>query len=148
VLGLRAYEHKVNNIKTITRFASDLPEVVADSFQIEQVFVNIIINAEYAMEKANRGGVLTATTEKKEDYVRITFTDDGIGISEKDLGHIFDPFFTTKEVGEGTGLGLSICHGIINKHGGRIIAQSELGKGTTFILELPVNKCNEGGNVE
>ena len=148
VLGMRSYEHKVNNIKTITRFSSDLPGIVADSFQIEQVFVNIIINAEYAMEKANKGGVLIATTEKKEDYVQITLTDDGIGISEKDLGHIFDPFFTTKEVGEGTGLGLSICHGIIDKHGGRIFAQSEPGKGATFIIELPINRSNEGENIE
>jgi len=69
-------------------------------------------------------------------------------MGEKDLGHIFDPFFTTKEVGEGTGLGLSICHGIINEHGGRIFAQSELGKGATFIIELPINKSNEGENVE
>jgi len=65
VLGMRNYEHKVNNIKTITHFASDQPDVVADSFQMKQVILNIIINAEYAMEKANKGGVLTATTEKK-----------------------------------------------------------------------------------
>ena len=148
VLGLRNYEHKVNNIKNITHFASDLPDVVADSFQMKQVILNIIINAEYAMGKVNKRGVITITTEEKENCVRITLTDDGIGISEENLGHIFDPFFTTKEVGEGTGLGLSICHGIINKHGGRIYAQSEPGKGTAFIIELPVNKGNEGENVE
>jgi signal transduction histidine kinase len=148
VLGMRSYEHKVNNIKTITRFAPDLPEVVADSFQINQVILNIIINAEYAIRKVNKKGVITITTEKNEDYVRITLTDDGIGISKENLGHIFDPFFTTKEVNEGTGLGLSICHGIIRKHGGRIFAQSELGKGTTLIIELPVNRGSKFGNVE
>jgi len=98
------------------------------------------------MEKANKGGVLAITTEKKGDYVRITFTDDGTGISKEDIGHIFDPFFTTKEVGSGTGLGLSICHGIINKHGGKISARSELGEGTTFIIELPVKSNKESRN--
>jgi signal transduction histidine kinase len=70
--------------------------------------------------------------------VRATFTDDGPGISGESLGHLFDPFFTTKEVGKGTGLGLSICHGTVTEHGGRIYAESELGKGATFVVELPV----------
>ena len=140
ILGLRNYEHKVNNIKTITRFETDLPDVVADSFQIKQVILNILINAKYAVGKENKKGIIIIKTENKEDYVRITLTDNGIGISEKNLGHIFDPFFTTKEIGEGTGLGLSICHGIINKHGGRIFAESEPGERTTFTVDLPVKK--------
>lgn len=148
VLGLRHYEHKVNNVKIITRFASDLPDIVADSFQIRQVFFNIIMNAEYAMEKKNRGGIVTITTEKKESHIRITFTDNGAGISEENLGYIFNPFFTTKEVGEGTGLGLSICHGIITEHGGRIYARSEAGEGATFIIELPVNNDGKGRDGE
>ncbi len=67
-----------------------------------------------------------------------SFADDGPGISKETMGHLFDPFFTTKEVGKGTGLGLSICHGIITEHGGRIYAESELGKGATFVMELPI----------
>ncbi len=83
-------------------------------------------------------GTITITTEKVGDIIKAFFTDDGPGISQENLGHLFDPFFTTKEVGEGTGLGLSICHGIITEHGGRIYAESELGKGATFVVELPV----------
>ncbi len=138
VLELRAYEQKVSNIKVNTRFTPDLPEIMADYFQLQQVFLNIIINAEHFMIEAHGKGTLTITTEKVEDIIRTSFTDDGPGISKDDLGHLFDPFFTTKEVGKGTGLGLSICHGIITEHGGRIYAESELGKGATFVVELPI----------
>jgi len=70
--------------------------------------------------------------------IQITFTDDGPGISEENLDRIFNPFFTTKEVGKGTGLGLSICYGIVQTHGGRIYAKSKLGKGATFVVEIPI----------
>ena len=110
---------------------------MADSFQLQQVFFNIIINAEYFMIESHQGGTLTIATERVRDTIRISFADDGPGIAREDLQHLFDPFFTTKEVGKGTGLGLSICHGIIAEHGGRIYAESELGKGATFIVELP-----------
>ena len=138
VLEMRAYEQRVNNIEVNTQFAPDLPEIVADSFQLQQVFLNIIINAEYFMIEAHKGGTLTITTQRAGDIIRISFADDGPGIAKENLGHLFDPFFTTKEVGKGTGLGLSICHGIITEHGGRIYAESELGKGATFIIELPI----------
>ena len=138
VLQLRAYEQRVNNIRVITQFASNLPEVMADFFQLQQVFLNIIINAEHFMIEANGEGILTITTEKAGDDIKVSFADDGPGIPKEDLGHLFDPFFTTKEVGKGTGLGLSICHGIITEHNGRIYAESELGKGATFVAELPI----------
>ena len=131
VLGLRAYEQKVNNIQVITHFAPDLPEVMADHFQVQQVFFNIVTNAEYFMTEAHNKGTLTITTKRVGNVVRVSFADDGSGTSKEDLGHVFDPFFTTKEVGKGTGLGLSVCHGMITEHGGRIYAKSELGKGTT-----------------
>ncbi|MBI4188596.1 MAG: PAS domain-containing protein, partial [Chloroflexi bacterium] len=140
VLELRTYEQKVNNIQVITRFAADLPQITADSFQLQQVFLNIITNAEYFMIGAHQGGMLTITTKQVGDFLRISFADDGPGIAPENLGHLFDPFFTTKEVGKGTGLGLSICHGTITKYGGRIYAESELGKGATFIVELPITK--------
>ena len=139
VLELRAYEQKVSNIQVNTRFAPDLPEVMGDYFQLQQVFLNITINAEYFMIEAHNRGTLTITTEKVGDIVRASFADDGPGIAPENLGHLFDPFFTTKEVGKGTGLGLSICHGIITEHGGRIYAESELGRGATFIMELPIS---------
>jgi len=139
VLELRAYEEKVSNIQINTRFAPDLPEVMAGYFQLQQVFLNIVINAEHFMIEAHHGGTLTITTEKVGDIVRASFADDGTGIARKNLGHLFDPFFTTKEVGKGTGLGLSICHGIITEHGGRIYAESELDRGATFTVELPIS---------
>jgi PAS domain S-box-containing protein len=137
ILKVRAYEHKVNNIEVNTQLAPDLPLVLADSFQLQQVFLNIIINAEYFMTGAHGKGTITVTTRQIEDMIRISLADDGPGIAPEDLGHLFDPFFTTKEEGKGTGLGLSICHGIIAEHGGRIYAESKLGKGATFIIELP-----------
>ncbi len=140
VLELRAYEERVNNIEVVTHLAPDLPQVMADYFQLQQVFLNIVINAEYSMIEAHNKGTLTVTTERAGDYARASFTDDGLGIPKENLGHIFDPFFTTKEVGKGTGLGLSICHGIISAHNGQIYAESEPGKGATFIVELPLSQ--------
>jgi PAS domain S-box-containing protein len=139
VLRLRAYEHRVNNIEVDKRLATNLPEIMADHFQMQQVFLNIIVNAESAMLEAHGKGKLVIATEKVNGVIRITFADDGPGITKENMGHIFDPFFTTKEVGKGTGLGLSICHGIVTGHGGRIYAESELGKGATFVVELPGN---------
>ena len=91
VLALRAYEQKVSNIKVITRFDRNLLEFMADSFQLQQVFLNIIINAEYSMEEAHKGGILTIKTEKEEDIIRATFTDDGLGISKETWGIYLTP---------------------------------------------------------
>jgi len=140
VLGLRAYEQRVNNIQVDTQLAANLPEVMADGFQLQQVFLNIIINAEHFMIETHGRGTLTITTERVGDIVRASFADDGPGIPPENLSHLFNPFFTTKEVGKGTGLGLSICHGIITEHEGQIYTESELGKGATFVVELPINK--------
>ncbi len=138
VLTLRAYEQKVNNIEVFTRLDDNLPEIMLDYFQIQQVFLNIVINAEYFMIEAHRRGTLTVISEKIPGYIRISISDDGPGIKPVNLKRIFDPFYTTKEVGKGTGLGLSICHGIVTEHGGNIYAKSEQGKGATFVVELPI----------
>ena len=138
VLDLRAYEQKVHNIAIVTNFDPELPEITADIFRLQQVFVNIIINAEYFMVQSHGRGTLTITTELRGDAIRASFANDGPGIKKEHLRHLFDPFFTTKEVGKGTGLGLSICHGIVTEHGGQIHAESEPGKGATFIVELPI----------
>ena len=139
VLKLRAYEHRVNNIEVTTLLAPNLPEIIADRFQMQQVFLNIVLNAEQAMTESSGRGNLTVTTEAFEEIIKISFTDDGPGIPRDIMNRIFDPFFTTKEVGKGTGLGLSICYGIVTNQGGRIYAQSRPGKGATFIVELPIN---------
>jgi signal transduction histidine kinase len=101
------------------------------------VFINMIINAAEAMEG---GGRLTLETryDPNDNSVDAMFTDTGHGIREEDMASLFDPFFTTKQVGHGTGLGLAISYGIVRKHKGAIYVESEVGKGTTFIVSLPV----------
>ena len=137
-LDLRAYEMETANIKVTTRLAPDLPQTVADGSQLQQVFLNIIINAETEMKLAHGRGNLLIKTETIDSTIRISFKDDGPGIARENLGKVFDPFFTTREVGSGTGLGLSLCHGIIAEHNGRIYVRSRLGRGATFIAELPI----------
>jgi signal transduction histidine kinase len=139
VLKLRAYEHKIKDIEVDKQLASDLPESMVDYFQMQQVFFNIVINAEYFMTKAHDRGTLTITTEKQNGTVRISFADDGPGIPPENLSQLFNPFFTTKETGKGTGLGLSICHGVVSEHGGQMYARSQPGKGATIFVELPIN---------
>jgi len=138
VLELRAYEHKSSNIDVERHLATYIPEIMVDYFQMQQVFMNVIINAEYFMMEAHGKGTLTITTQKENNTVRISFADDGPGITPENLNRIFDPFFTTKEAGKGTGLGLSICHSIVTEHGGQIYVRSQLGKGTTVFIELPI----------
>jgi len=139
VLQLRSYEQRVNNIKVNVRFAFDLPQILGNGDQLQQVFLNIIANAEQAMLEAHHGGSLTIVTERVGDIVKASIGDDGPGISEENMKKLFTPFFTTKVVGKGTGLGLSICHGIVSEHGGKIYAVSEVGKGATFVVEFPIS---------
>lgn len=137
-LAMRAHAMEASNIRVTTQLDPALPLTMADGSQLQQVFLNLIINAETEMKSAHGRGNLLIKTEMIEDTIQVSFTDDGPGIAEANLVHLFDPFFSTREVGKGTGLGLSICHGIITGHGGEIHAKSELGKGATFIIKLPV----------
>jgi signal transduction histidine kinase len=142
VLKLRAYAHKSNSIEIERHIAPDLPEIPIDRFQMQQVFLNIVINAEYFMIQAHNRGTLTITTKRQNGSVGVSFADDGPGIPPENLKRIFDPFFTTKEAGKGTGLGLSICHGIVAAHGGQIYATTQSDKGATIFIELPINGSN------
>jgi len=146
VLRLRAYDQRVNNIEVDTRFAPDLPHISGNGAQLQQVFMNIIINAEHSMLGAHARGRLSIDTEWVGGTVRASIADDGSGITASDMKRLFNPFFTTKEVGKGTGLGLSISHGIVTEHGGSIYAESEPGKGATFVVELPVDMGSNGGH--
>ncbi len=137
-LELRGYEMEIGNIKVTTQLASDLPGTMGDDGQLQQVFLNIILNAETEMKLAHGRGNLLIKTEIKDNTIRISFKDDGPGIVRENLDKIFNPFFTTREVGEGTGLGLSLCYGIITEHIGQIYARSQPNKGATFVVELPV----------
>ncbi|MFC2014840.1 ATP-binding protein [Chloroflexota bacterium] len=137
-LELRAYELKANNIELEVNLAPNLPHVMADFQQIQQVFLNIIINAEQAMIETNQRGKLVLKTERVNNYVRISFANDGPEIPAEQLDKLFDPFFTTRGDRGGTGLGLSVCHGIVEEHDGKIFAESEPGEGVTFYIELPI----------
>jgi len=118
--------------------ARDLPMTIVDPGQLQQVFLNLIINAETEMKLAHGGGKLSIKTKQVDNTIRISFKDNGPGITKENLERIFNPFFTTREVGQGTGLGLNICHGIITEHKGRIWAESRRSRGATFVVELPI----------
>jgi two-component system, NtrC family, sensor kinase len=114
-----------------------LPQIVGDSHQLQQVFLNILNNAFDAVRSTGRPGVIEIETRNCRDTVEISFRDNGEGIKNPD--RIFDPFFTTKEVGKGTGLGLSICYGIVREHEGEIAcANNKDGQGATFTVRLPM----------
>ena len=121
-LALRAYEQRVSNVSTIEALASGLPHAFADPHQMQQVLLNLIINAEQAMIAANGRGTLIIRTwhDVERDAVVLEVNDDGPGVPEDVQPRIFDPFFTTKEVGKGTGLGLTVAYAIVQEHGGRI----------------------------
>ncbi|MFN3680498.1 MAG: PAS domain S-box protein [Nitrospira sp.] len=137
VLTLTTHLFAPNRIALETELGLDLPNVMVDSHMIEQVLMNLILNAVQAMKK---GGVLTIRTSVAEGICRVEVRDTGSGIPPSILPRVFDPFFTTKGEGEGTGLGLSVNLGIVERHGGKILVDSEVGKGTTFTLCLPVSR--------
>ena len=127
-----------NEIKykaTVTKDYGDLPQVKCYPQQINQVFMNLLVNAAQAIE--NQGNI-HITTRENGDNVEIVVSDSGQGIAAENLSRIFDPFFTTKEVGKGTGLGLNVTYNIVKKHHGTIDVQSEPGKGTTFTIQMPI----------
>jgi signal transduction histidine kinase/BarA-like signal transduction histidine kinase len=138
-LALRAYEQRVTNVTVIDALASGLPQIFADPHQIQQVMLNLIINAEQAMLTANGRGTLVVRTwhDATREAVLLEINDDGPGVPPDVQAKIFDPFFTTKEVGKGTGLGLTVAYAIVQEHGGRIRIEPA-GRGASFVLELPV----------
>ena len=129
-------EARYRNIEIQANYAPDLPLTTSDQAQLQQVFLNIINNGIDAIGKEGQIIINTRTTKNHEICIEIN--DNGPGIPKEVLQKIFDPFFTTKEVGKGTGLGLSISYSIIEKLGGRLMVASEIGKGTTFTIYLPV----------
>ena len=138
-------EAHYRNINIHSDYASNLPETTSDSSQLQQVFLNILNNAIDAVAK--EGVISVQTTHySKEKKVGICITDDGPGMPAEVLSKIFDPFFTTKEVGKGTGLGLAISYSIVEKLGGKIVVNSEVGKGTTFTILLPVVNHEQFGD--
>jgi two-component system, NtrC family, sensor kinase len=138
VLRLRTYELRLNGIELVTIFEETLPPVVADSGQLQQALLNLVLNAERAMRGSTvRRLTVNVRLDRRAGGVELAVSDTGHGIDHANLSRIFDPFFTTRDVGEGTGLGLSICYGIVRDHGGQISVTSKVQIGTTFSILLP-----------
>ncbi len=138
VLGFVEREMLYRNVRLYVHLGDNIPLVLSDKGQLQQVFLNIINNA---VDAVKNGGLIDVGTELKDkDTVRVTIKDDGPGMPRDVLKHIFEPFYTTKEKGKGTGLGLSISYGIITRLGGTITVETEEGKGTLFLIEIPVHK--------
>ena len=142
--GLKEQEFSVSNIQLIRDYGEDLPELLLDSDQMRQVFLNLINNAQDAMEGP---GTITLHTERVDGEVRITVSDTGKGMTTEQMEKIFFPFYTTKEVGKGTGLGLSVSLSIVEAMGGRIEVQSLPGAGTSFTVVLPIEPAGDGNGL-
>lgn len=143
-LQLRSYGLSNRNVQIVERLAENLPVVVADPNQLEQVFLNILNNAFDAIEQCGRPGRIEVETVASAEHVEIYIRDNGPGISNPD--RIFEPFFTTKPVGKGTGLGLSICYGIVQSHNGEILCRNNRSnEGCTFLIRLPAAAISSAG---
>ncbi|MFA5810360.1 MAG: ATP-binding protein, partial [Thermoleophilia bacterium] len=137
-MELKAYELKVNNVLMEADLDAGLPLTTTDPHQLQQVFLNLISNAEQAMLDDRSSGLLKISTRLVDDKIRIVFNDNGPGIPEEFRERIFEPFFTTKDVGRGTGLGLSICYGVVDDNDGHIWVEPTKDRGATIVIELPV----------
>jgi two-component system NtrC family sensor kinase len=136
-IALRSYDFANHGVQIVEKFDERLPELIGDSHQLQQVFLNILNNAYDAVQSAGRPGLIEIETIQDGGWVEVLFRDNGEGILHPE--RIFDPFFTTKEVGQGTGLGLSICYGIVREHEGEILcANNQETDGATFSVRLPV----------
>jgi signal transduction histidine kinase len=139
VLALRASACRAADIEVVRHYDEQLPRVKSDPLLLHQVFLNMVMNAEHAIASAGRGGTIEVRTavSPSGDRIVATLRDTGTGIPEDKLSRIFEPFYTTKEVGKGTGLGLAIAYGIVQEHGGQIIAGNHPDGGAIFTVELP-----------
>ena len=137
---INVVRNEIKYVADLVLHLDEIPKIICNPQQINQVIANLLVNAAHAITGR---GTITVTTLHENDHVRLIVTDTGCGILPENITHIFAPFFTTKEVGQGTGLGLSISNNIINRHGGTIGVASEIDKGTTFTVTLPVNGRRE-----
>ena len=134
---LRSYDFISHGIQVVERLNESLPQIIGDSHQLQQVFLNILNNAYDAVRESSRPARIEIMSASAGAFVEISFRDNGMGITDPE--RIFDPFFTTKDVGKGTGLGLSICYGIVREHGGEVVCHNNLdSEGATFVVRLPV----------
>ena len=136
------HETKKRNIKIVRKLQSVPDSVWSDPYRIRQALINLLTNAVHAV---GEGGIITLALEDAADHAAITVSDNGPGIPRENLARIFEPFFSTKSPGEGTGLGLFVTRGVLEKLGGRITVDSEVGKGATFCIRLPKNQKKVDG---
>ncbi len=145
-MQLRSYDFHSHGVEVIEHLDEELPEVMGDAHQLQQVFLNILNNAYDAVHEIGRPARIEIMSTKAGDSVEVSFRDNGNGIS--DPSKVFDPFFTTKEIGKGTGLGLSICYGIVQEHGGEIHCHNNtIGSGATFVVRLPATSNSASKSV-
>jgi len=137
-LALRRFVLSTEQIEIVTDLDAELPQTWADPFQLQQVLLNLLINAEHALRGRHGKRRITLRTMRSADRIVASVADNGPGMTEELLSRIFEPFFTTKAVGEGSGLGLAISHGIVRQHGGKLRARSTAGAGAAFEIDLPV----------
>ncbi len=138
VAEMRAFDLRIARAELRLELDPDLPQIVADPDQFQQVLVNLVTNALHAVVQAKQPGRLKISTQRRGKHVRVLVEDNGPGVPDSVLPHVFEPFFTTKEVGAGTGLGLSIAHSIMSDHNGRIFYQPSAENGACFVLEFKV----------
>ncbi len=137
VVAIIQHDFKSSNITIDLDLAPELPTIAGNANYLQQVFLNLAINARDAMVK---GGTFRVKTRAKNNSIQVEVSDSGCGIAPENMEKIFFAFFTTKELGKGTGLGLAVCSKIVERHGGRITVTSEIGKGTTFVVTLPLRR--------
>jgi two-component system, NtrC family, sensor kinase len=148
-VSLVSHKMKLANTEVRLDLQEDLPSVQCDSSQIQQVALNLVMNAAESMHHRAEGGLVQVTTRATADAILLVVSDNGEGIPKENLGKIFDPFFTTKPEGKGVGLGLAVLYGIVEAHGGEVDVKSKLGEGTTFTITLPLAPAAEQlGRVE
>jgi len=141
-LRLRAYSLRSSGVQVETNLDANLPEISGDDQKLQQVILNLIVNAEYAMRRSPTKRLVIRTAHEG-DAIVTEVSDTGAGMSQETLQRVFEPFFTTKPPGEGTGLGLSVSYGIVDAHRGTISVESTPGRGTTFRITLPISETHD-----
>jgi two-component system, NtrC family, sensor kinase len=136
-IELARYDKRFKQISVRTEFAAGLPPLALDADQIQQVFLNLLLNARDALDSTDGEAQIVVTTRHDEQEVVAEVADNGSGVAPEDAGRLFDPFFTTKPAGQGTGLGLAVCHSILTAHGGRI-GVTPLAQGTRVTVAFPL----------